>query len=438
MQTAREDAASEALYGRALGAIPGGVNSPVRAWKGVGGVPRFIARASGSRLYDVDGYSFIDYLGGWGALVLGHAHPRVVYAIQETAKRGVSFGAPTSAEVELAELVVSAMPSVEKLRLVSSGTEAAMTAVRIARAATGRQKILKFAGCYHGHADPFLVRAGSGGMTLSVPDSLGVPRETAEMTIVADFNSFQSVEEMVRSHRGQIAAIIVEPVCGNCGVIPPEGDFLARLRRLSESDGSLLIFDEVITGFRVAWGGVQELYGVRADLTCLGKIIGGGLPLAAVGGRAGLMDQLAPEGKVYQAGTNSGNPVAVAAGLATLRELYEIRPYGLLDSLGGLLEKGLVASGEDAGMRLKVNRVGSMMWVYFSLTTVHDGDGALGVDRKTYSRFFHAMLKQGVYLPPSAYEACFLSTQHTDDDLTRTMEAAREALSSVRSGAEDV
>jgi glutamate-1-semialdehyde 2,1-aminomutase len=423
--------ASRDLYRRAVELMPGGVNSPVRAWNAVGGHPFFVASGSGSTLYDVDGNSFTDYVCAWGPLILGHGNPRVLEAVRTAGQKGLGFGAPTRWEVELAELICSALPSIQKLRLVSSGTEAAMTALRLARACSGRKKLIKLEGCYHGHADPFLVAAGSGVLTFSLPSSAGVPEETTSLTRVAKFNSVATVEEIVDRNRGEVAAVILEPVCGNCGVIAPEPGFLERLREITGQEGIVLIFDEVITGFRLAWGGAQTLHGVEPDLTCLGKIIGGGLPIGAVGGRRELMDSLAPDGDVYQAGTNSGNPLSVAAGAATLRELRDTLPYASLDEAGARLEAGLVEAGRACGVGVKVNRVGSMVWLYFAPHTVVDGDSAGRVDRRLYARFFYEMLSRGIYWPPSPFEACFLSVRHTAEDVEQTLEAARLSLQRV-------
>lgn len=420
--------ASRELYNRATQLMPGGVNSPVRAWKAVGGHPFFAASGSGSRLYDADGNSFTDYVCAWGPLILGHASPRVLETVQASGRMGLGFGAPTRAEVELAELIRSALPSVQRLRLVSSGTEAAMTALRIARACSGRKKLIKLEGCYHGHADPFLVAAGSGVLTLSLPSSAGVPEETVSLTLLAKFNCLETVEQVVERNKGQVAALILEPVCGNCGVIAPKPGFLQRVREITAREGIILIFDEVITGFRLAWGGAQTLYGVEPDLTCLGKIIGGGLPIGAIGGRRELMDSLAPEGEVYQAGTNSGNPLSVAAGVATLRELQETLPYASLNETGARLEEGLVRAGRVSGVAVRVNRVGSMLWLYFAPAVVVDASMAKRVNRELYSRFFHEMLSRGVYWPPSPFESCFLSTRHTGEDVEQTVEAARLSL----------
>lgn len=421
---------SRELFDEALRLIPGGVNSPVRAWKSVGGSPLFFARAEGSKLIDVDGRSYVDFVGSWGPMILGHSHPRVVQAVLEAATKGFSFGAPTPGEVELARLVTEAFPSIQKVRLVSSGTEAAMSAIRVARAFTARPRILKFAGCYHGHVDSLLVRAGSGAMTFGVPDSEGVPEAFTALTRVAEFNHLDEVDRALQAEGRETAAIIVEPVVGNMGVVKPDPGFLEGLRRLTREAGCLLIFDEVMTGFRVARGGVQELTGIVPDLTCLGKIVGGGLPVGAFGGRAEIMDRLAPVGGAYQAGTLSGNPLAVAAGIATLREL---RPesYRRLEELGARLENGLLRALRDRGICGCVNRQGSMWTLFFGVEKVHDHDQARACDTKAYARFFHAMVERGFYLPPSQFEAAFLSLAHSDAEVDALSDAARAALAVV-------
>ncbi|HEV8636963.1 MAG TPA: glutamate-1-semialdehyde 2,1-aminomutase [Chloroflexota bacterium] len=418
---------SAGLFERAQRVIPGGVNSPVRAFRAVGGEPRFVARAGGARLWDADGNELVDYMLSWGPLILGHAPPEVVRAIQAAAEDGTSYGAPTEREVELAEEIARAVPSVESVRLVSSGTEAAMSALRVARAFRGRTAIVKFAGCYHGHADALLVQAGSGVATLGLPDSPGVPEAWTRDTLVAPYNDLGAVEQLFGARGPEIAAVIVEPVGGNMGVVPPRDGFLAGLRRLCDAQGALLIFDEVITGFRVGRGGAQARYGVRPDLTLLGKIVGGGLPLAAYGGRRDVMALVAPAGPVYQAGTLSGNPLATAAGLATLRALDE-RLYAELDDRTGRLVDGLVAAAGAAGVPVQANRVGSMATLFFAREPVVDYASAMRADREGYGRFFRAMLGRGVYLPPAQFEAFFLSRAHTDADLELTLAAAREAF----------
>ncbi|MGH7310883.1 MAG: glutamate-1-semialdehyde 2,1-aminomutase [Candidatus Rokuibacteriota bacterium] len=411
--------------------IPGGVNSPVRAFRGVGGQPFFVARAAGARVWDVDGRSYIDFVGSWGPLILGHAPAPVVQAVSEAAGRGTSYGAPTPQEVEMAEAIVAAFPSMELVRLVSSGTEAAMSAIRVARGATGRDLIVKFDGCYHGHADSLLVKAGSGGATLSIPDSRGVPERLAALTLTVAFNDLDAVGHLFRAREGEIAAVIVEPVAGNMGVVPPAPGFLAGLRELCTRHDALLIFDEVITGFRVAYGGAQALYGVRPDLTCLGKIIGGGLPVGAYGGRRDVMAQVAPLGGVYQAGTLSGNPLAVTAGLATLRSLRQGDPYGQLERAGARLERGLRTAAEKSGIPLTVNRVGSMLTGFFTDGPVVDYASARRADTTRYARYFHAMLSRGVYLAPSQFEAAFVSLAHTEADLAAAETAAADALAAL-------
>jgi glutamate-1-semialdehyde 2,1-aminomutase len=398
----------------------------------VGGTPFFVARAEGARLVDVDGRSYLDFLGSWGPLILGHAAPAVVEAVVEAAQRGTSYGAPTAGEVEMAEVISAAVPSMEMVRLVSSGTEAAMSAIRLARGATGRDVIVKFDGCYHGHADSLLVKAGSGGATFGVPDSLGVPAALAALTLTAPFNDLEAVRRLFSARGGEIAAVIVEPVSGNMGVVPPAPGFLAGLRELCRTHGALLIFDEVITGFRVARGGAQARYGVRPDLTCLGKIIGGGLPVGAYGGSRALMERVAPLGGVYQAGTLSGNPLAVAAGLATIRALEDPAVYDRLERLGRMLERGIAEAAAGAGVPLTVNRVGSMLTAFFTEGPVTDFASAKRADTVRYARFFHAMLEQGVFLAASQFEAVFVSLAHTERDLEEAVLACRRALARVR------
>ena len=414
---------STQLYRRAVKKIPGGVNSPVRAWKAVGGIPRFIRYGKGSRITDANEREYIDFVASWGALIWGHANGSILRCLKQAAKSGTTFGAPTEGEVKLAETVCRLVPSIQKIRFVNSGTEAAMSALRLARAYTKRTKIVKFDGCYHGHADGLLVRAGSGVATLGLPDSPGVPRGFARETLVATFNDVASVEALFNRHERSIAAVIVEPVCGNMGVIPPAPDFLSSLRTITRSHGTLLIFDEVITGFRLALGGAQELYGIEPDLTCLGKILGGGLPLAAFGGKREIMDMLAPDGPVYQAGTLSGNPLAVAAGLKTLIMLLRPGVYKALETRGKRLQEGFEKVLRKCRMRGTINRVGSMMTLFFGLERVRNAAEARKCDRELFARFFHGMLERGIYLPPAPFEAAFVSLAHTDADLRKTIAA---------------
>ena len=424
-------AKSEALFAEAQRLMPGGVNSPVRSFRAVTGTPPFIASGSGARVVDVDGNEYIDYLGSWGPLVLGHAHPSVVTALERAARSGSSFGAPVEQEVQLARLITGALPSIESLRLVNSGTEACMSAIRLARAFTGRDKIIKFAGNYHGHADGLLVRAGSGGLTHGIPTSAGVPESYASETLVADFNDLDSVELLFNSYPSAIAGIIVEPVAGNMGVVAPAPGFLEGLRRISAHDGAMLIFDEVITGFRVGPGGAQGLYGVMPDITTLGKIIGGGLPVGCYGGRREIMERVAPLGDMYQAGTLSGNPLAVSAGVATLTELQKPGVYEQIDSLAARLTDGISAAFRDAEIPGTINRVGSMFTGFFNPGPVESLAQVEQSDAATYGRYFHAMLERGVYIAPSQFEAGFVSTAHTEADIDTTIERAREALASL-------
>jgi glutamate-1-semialdehyde 2,1-aminomutase len=423
---------SESWFERAVRVIPGGVNSPVRAFGSVGGSPRFIESASGARLRDVDGNEYVDYVGSWGPMILGHDHEEVRTAVAGALARGTSFGAPTPGEVELAELVVAMVPSVDLVRFVNSGTEATMSALRLARAATERDRIIKFRGGYHGHADPFLVEAGSGAATLGVPSSPGVTDGAARDTLVAEYNDVGSVRTLLEDNHRRVAAVIVEPVAGNMGCVPPRDGFLEALRGLCDEHGALLIFDEVMTGFRLAAGGAQALYGVIPDLTTMGKVIGGGLPVGAFGGRESLMRRIAPDGPVYQAGTLSGNPLAVAAGLAALSHLRR-NPgiYDELERLGARLEAGyrrLLDGRHDA---LSWNRVGSMATLFFSAGPITGWEGAARADRDRFARYFQGMLERGIYLPPSPFEAAFISAAHTDSDIDRTVEAAGEVLEEV-------
>ena len=420
---------SEELFSRACEVIPGGVNSPVRSWRAVGGTPAFIERGQGARVTDVDGRTYIDFVGSWGPMILGHAHPKVVQAVIERARQGTSFGAPTAGEVELASTLTQALLSVEQVRLVSSGTEATMAALRLARAATSRQAIVKFTGCYHGHVDSLLVKAGSGALTMGVPDSPGVPASVAELTLLAEFNDFEGVRALLRQRQSEIAALIVEPVAGNMGVVAPEAGFLDMLREETARIGALLIFDEVITGFRLAWGGAQARFGITPDLTCLGKIVGGGMPLAAYGGRRDLMQMIAPVGPVYQAGTLSGNPVSVAAGLATLEALQsDPSAYDRLEALGARAENGLREALRAAGRPGCVNRVGSMLTLFLGVERVRDFATASLADVRAFADFFHGMLAEGLYLPPSQFESVLLSLAHTEADIDHLVAAAGRVL----------
>ena len=417
---------SKDLFERAQRRIPGGVNSPVRAFRAVGGTPLFFERASGPHLWDADGVRYIDYVGSWGPMLAGHGHPAVVEAVQEAASRALSFGAPTEAEIELAELLCRAVPSMELVRLISSGTEATMTALRLARGYTGRSLIVKFEGCYHGHADSLLVKAGSGALTFGNPSSAGVPAEVAAATLVLDFNDSAQVRRVFAERGKAIAALIVEPVAGNMNLVLPQSGFLETLRDECTRHGAILIFDEVMTGFRVAAGGAQERFGVRPDLTTLGKVIGGGLPLAAVGGRREVMEKLAPLGAVYQAGTLSGNPVAVAAGLATLKAVASVQAKVAATTRS--LVDGLTAEAKKAGVTFSAQSIGSMFGVYFRAEPPTSFAEVMQCDREAFNRFFHAMLERGVYLAPSAYEAGFVSAAHGPADIEATLAAARDAF----------
>jgi glutamate-1-semialdehyde 2,1-aminomutase len=419
---------STTLFERAKQVIPGGVNSPVRAFRGVGGTPLFITSAKGAMLTDADGNTFIDYVGSWGPMILGHAHDEVIAAVQQAATRGTSYGAPTELEIQLTEEVIQAFPSIEKLRLTSSGTEATMSALRVARGFTGRSKIVKFEGCYHGHGDSLLVRAGSGVATLGLPDSPGVLAEVAASTITVPFNDAVALEQVFDEVGNQIAAVIIEPVVGNMGCVPPREGYLQAVRAITERHGAVLIFDEVMTGFRVSYGGAQQLYGITPDMTCLGKIIGGGLPVGAFGGRREIMDVVAPVGPVYQAGTLSGNPLAVTAGLTTLRLLKSLNPYPQLERATAKLVEGLAEAASKAGVKTVSNRVGSMFTSFFTAEPVHDWTTASRSDRDAFGRFFHAMLDEGVYLAPSQFEAGFVSIEHTDEIIERTIHAAQQAI----------
>jgi glutamate-1-semialdehyde 2,1-aminomutase len=421
---------SETLFATAENLVPGGVNSPVRAFRGVGGTPRFIRSARGATITDVDGKSYIDYVGSWGPMILGHADEEVVAAVQEVAAKGTSFGAPTELEVELAQEVIDAVPSIEMVRMVNSGTEATMSAIRLARGVTGRVKLVKFEGCYHGHADSLLVKAGSGVVTLGLPDSPGVPSALAENTITVPFNNLPALEQVFAEHR-DIAAVIIEPIVGNMGCVPPRDGYLEGVRRLTRNQDALLIFDEVMTGFRVARGGAQELYGITPDITTLGKIIGGGLPVGAYGGSREIMNQIAPAGPIYQAGTLSGNPLSMTAGLVTLRRLRDKSVYDRLEASSKRLCEGLAAAAREANVKTRTNRVGSMWTSFFTSEPVVDWDSANKSDRERYAKFFHAMLDNGVYLAPSQFEAAFVSLAHTDEVIDQTIDAAKKSVKSV-------
>ena len=423
---------SQQLFEQAQRFIPGGVNSPVRSFRAVEGTPPFIARGNGARVWDVDGNEYIDYLGSWGPLALGHAHPAIVDAVQRVAADGTSFGAPVEQEVQLAEMICHALPSVDMVRLVNSGTEACMSALRLARAFTGRSKIVKFAGNYHGHADGLLVQAGSGALTHGVPTSAGVPESYAAETLVAAYNDISSVESLFDAWPEDIAAVIVEPVAGNMGVVPPANGFLESLRAITEAYDALLIFDEVITGFRVAYGGAQTLYGITPDITTMGKIIGGGLPVGAYGGRADIMQMVAPLGPMYQAGTLSGNPLAVAAGVATLTEMQRPGVYDQLEATAVRLTEGIAHSFATAEMPSTINRVASMFTGFFNAGPVSALAQVEQSDAAAYGRYMHALLERGVYIAPSQFEAGFVSIAHTDADIDRTIAAVGDALAAMR------
>jgi glutamate-1-semialdehyde 2,1-aminomutase len=425
---------SETAFERARKSIPGGVNSPARAFGAVGGTPLFIARAEGPYLYDLDGHRYLDFIGSWGPMILGHCHSAVVEAATDAVRGGSSYGAPCEAETELAELVVEAVPSVELVRFVSSGTEATMSAIRLARGFTGRDLVVKFAGCYHGHVDSLLVSAGSSALTHGVPNSPGVPKGCIDDTLVLKFNDAAGLAEVFRAKGDKIAGVILEPVVGNMGLVPPSEEFRRELRRLTQHHGALLIYDEVMTGFRLAYAGAQGLLGDSPDLSCFGKIVGGGYPVGAFGGRADVMQKILPAGPVFQAGTLSGNPVAMAAGVATLKELKNRPPYRRLDDLGAKLEAGLRAAATEVGIPFQINRVGSMWTLFFTGTPVADFDTAKTADTKRFAKFFWAMMDRGFYLPCSQFEAAFLCTPMTDDHVRETVTAAREALQIVAKG----
>ncbi len=412
--------------------MPGGVSSPVRAFKAVGGDPPLIAYGQGPRLFDLDGNAYIDYVAAFGPLILGHAHPAVTDALAQAAQRGTAYGATTELEVEMARVICEAIPSIELVRFVNSGTEATMSALRLARAFTGRDKIVKFEGCYHGHADGLLAKAGSGQATLGLPDSPGVPQSYAAQTLVVPFNDEEALSSVFDEHAGEIAAVIVEPIAGNMGVVPPASGFLQRLRAVTQEHGSLLIFDEVITGFRLRYGGVQTMLGVQPDLTCLGKVIGGGLPVGAYGGRRDIMEMVAPQGPVYQAGTLAGNPLAMTAGIATLRLLADGVAYQRLEAGAVSLEDGLRRAAQETETPVRINRAASMLTVFFTAEPVTDFASARRSDTERYAAFFRQMLAHGIFLPPSQFEAMFVSLAHNDDEIRHTIEAARESLASIR------
>jgi glutamate-1-semialdehyde 2,1-aminomutase len=426
---------SKKLYEQALTKIPGGVNSPVRACKSVGAEhPLFIDKAVGCLIYDMDGNRFIDYVGSWGPMILGHRHSAVVGAVTEVLERGTSFGAPTDLEVILAEMVIDAVPSIESVRMVNSGTEATMSAIRLARGFTGRDAIIKFDGCYHGHADSLLVEAGSGVATLGIPGSPGIPKDFVSHTLSLPYNDVDTLAKIMNERGNEIACVIVEPVAGNMGLVPPRDGFLQSLRELTTAHGALLIFDEVITGFRVAYGGAQELYGIVPDLTCLGKIIGGGLPVGAYGGKAEIMSRMAPEGPVYQAGTLSGNPVAMAAGIATLSELKNPGFHDALEEKAERLAKGLGEAAASAGIPVYSTRVGSILGMFFTDQSVENFDDAKTCDLNLFSRYYAGMLEKGIYLAPSQFESMFVSSAHNMDHIDDTIQAAREVMEAIRPG----
>jgi glutamate-1-semialdehyde 2,1-aminomutase len=419
---------SEQHFAEALQYIPGGVNSPVRAFRAVGGQPFFVNRAKGARVWDVDGNEYVDYVGTWGPAILGHAHPKIVQAVQAAAEQGTSFGIPNPFEVSMARLICSLVPSVQKVRMCNSGTEATMSAIRLARGFTKRDKIIKFDGCYHGHADSLLVKAGSGALTFGNPDSAGVPAAFTQHTIVLPFNDPAALSAAFAANKNQIAGIIVEPVPGNAGLYLPRPGYLELLREITHANGALLIFDEVMTGFRLAPGGAQERFGTTPDLSCFGKVIGGGLPVGAFGGRAEIMDCVAPLGPVYQAGTLSGNPIAMAAGIAALEELTAGNAYPRLEQLGAALEAGMKNSARSAGVPVQFNRCGSMFCAYFTSDPVHNLADAMHSDRERFKKYFHGMLEQGIYLAPSQFEAGFISTAHTEADVEKTVAAAKKVM----------
>jgi glutamate-1-semialdehyde 2,1-aminomutase len=422
---------SSILFERAVDLIPGGVNSPVRAFRGVGGTPRFIKSAKGSTITDVDGRTYIDYVGSWGPMILGHADEEVIEALRASLDKGTSYGAPTELELEMAEEIIDAVPSIEMVRMVNSGTEATMSAIRLARGVTGKSKLIKFEGCYHGHGDSLLVKAGSGVATLGLPDSPGVPVGVAQNTLTVPFNNVQALEDVFAEH-SEVAAVIIEPVVGNMGCVPPGEGYLKSVREITRRYGSLLIFDEVMTGFRLARGGAQQLYGIEPDITTLGKIIGGGLPVGAYGASTEIMNNIAPAGPIYQAGTLSGNPLAMTAGLVTLKRLRNPVIYDNLETAGERLCRGLSQEANEAGIETVTNRVGSMWTTFFTASNVTDWNSASSSNREMFGKFFHGMLEEGVYLAPSQFEAGFLSIAHTDTIIDRTIEAARKVFRRLR------
>jgi glutamate-1-semialdehyde 2,1-aminomutase len=419
---------SQSLYERAMKFIPGGVNSPVRACKSVGADPLFIDRADGCLIYDADGNRYIDYIGSWGPMILGHRHPAVLEAITAVLERGTSFGAPTDLEIQLAEMVIDAVDSVEIVRMVNSGTEATMSAIRLARGVTGRDLVIKFDGCYHGHADTLLVAAGSGVATLGIPGSPGVPQDVAKHTLSLPFNDIEAVQQVMDETGGQVACVIIEPVAGNMGLVPPAAGFLEALRAVTEKHGVILIFDEVMTGFRVAYGGAQTLYGITPDLTCFGKVIGGGLPVGAYGGKKEIMSQIAPQGSVYQAGTLSGNPIAMTAGIATLDQLKKEGIYESLAEKSDRLASGLAEAARKSGIAARVGHVGSMLGMFFTDQDVADFEDAKTCDLERFSAFYQGMRQQGIYIAPSQFEVLFLSTAHSDEHIDATISAAQQVL----------
>ena len=422
---------SRRLFEKALRVIPGGVNSPVRAFRAVGGNPLFIEKAKGSKIYDVDGNSYIDYVLSWGPMILGHAHPRVVKALKNAITKGTSYGAPTALEVELAELVLKIYPSMDKVRMVNSGTEATMSAIRAARGFTGRDKIIKFEGCYHGHADGLLVKAGSGAATFGLPDSPGVPKSYARNTLTLPYNDIPALKKIIEKEWRSIACVIIEPVVGNIGCVLPRQGFLETLRKLTKKYGIVLIFDEVMTGFRVSFGGAQAYYGIKPDMTCLGKVIGGGLPVGAYGGKKEIMSLISPEGPVYQAGTLSGNPLAMTAGIETIKELSKQGAYGKLEKKSAMLEKGLIDAARRAGVKTRFYRAGSMFCTYFTDKDIYDYKTAKTADTEKFSRFFSQMIERGINLAPSQFEAGFMSLAHTEKDIENTVKAAFETLKNI-------